>query len=422
MAKQITQQNADPPIGLFLERYRKSTSYIYRCGILEFLDFINDKRMRGFNCTTDEFQQYEQFARNYLSGKRDKARDFFLFVKSMDEKKTAPKTAHTRYVAVREWFKFHDIVIPDKIRDDAKRLKPKGGKRTDFEFFDRKMIGEILAHGDVRFRAFVLVLSSSGIRLGEALNLKWSNLTVPDRLKYPEKPASLFIEDSKTGFSRKTFISREAEDALDEWRKVIPQYREKAEKKALNLGKISNHHTDSIFPVSLTVIYEIWDNTLSDAGLMKKDDRTGRTRLNIHRLRNFFSVQVASAVGSQVSELLLGHTDRYGGAYTGRSEEQLEMEYRKAEPALTIAGVILPNKEIDELRKQIEALSEKADLWDARQRQMAVAGASFDPFGPPNVDIQKLFSLKTPQERRALLMETFPELAGMVQGAAPAKK
>jgi len=359
MAKQTSQQNADPPIGLFLERYRKSTGYIYRCGILEYLDFINGKRMRGFNCTTDEFQQYEKFAADYLKGKRDKARDFFLFVKSMDEKKTAPKTAHTRYVAVREWFKYHDIVIPDKIRDDAKRLKPKGGKRTDFEFFDRKMIQEILAHGDVRFRAFVLVLASSGIRLGEALNLKWHNLTVPDRLKYPEKPASLFIEESKTGFSRKVYISREAENALDEWRKVIPQYLKKAEKKARNLGKVSNHHNDAMFPVSLTVTYEVWDAALSDAGLLKKDDRTGRTRLNIHRLRNFFSVQVASAVGTQVSELLLGHTDRYGGAYTGRSEDQIEQEYRKAEPNLTISGIILPNKEIDELRKQNDELQER---------------------------------------------------------------
>ncbi|MFA5269806.1 MAG: tyrosine-type recombinase/integrase [Methanoregula sp.] len=365
MATRATQQTSDPPIAKFLERYRKSTGYIYRCGILEFFDFVNGKRMRGFNCTTDEFQEYEQFATAYLKGKKDRARDFFLFVKDMDEKKVAPKTAHTRYIAVREWFKHHDIVIPEKIRDDAKRMKPKGGKRTDFEFFDKKMIGEILAHGDVRFRAFVLVLASSGIRLGEALNLKWSNLTIPDRLKYPEKPASIFIEESKTGYSRKVFISRETENALDEWRKVIPQYRENAEKKARNLGKISMHNPDAVFPISETVVYEIWSGALNDAGLMKKDDRTGRTRLNIHRLRNFFSVQVASAAGTQVSELLLGHTDRYGGAYTGRSEEQLEQEYRKAETALTISGVVLPSKELDELRRENEKLREdnaKRDL------------------------------------------------------------
>jgi len=364
MAKQATQPNADPPISKFLERYRKSTSYIYRCGILEFFDFLNGKRMRGFNCTTDEFQNYEQFASDYLKGKRDKGRDFFLFVKNMDEKKVAPKTANTRYYAVREWLKFHDIIIPDKIKDDAKRFKPKGGRRTDFEYFDQKTIGEILAHGDARFRAFVLVLASSGIRLGEALNLKWSDLTIPDRQKYPEKPASLFIAETKTGNSRKVFISREAEMALAEWKKVIPQYRLNAEKRARNLGKESKHNPDAIFPISLTVVYELWDGALRDAGLLNKDERTRRTRLNVHRLRNFFSVQVSSKAGDQVSEYLLGHEDQYGHAYDGRAPVYWEEAYRKAEPALTISGVVLPSREIEELRKLNEDLQKRMDTYE----------------------------------------------------------
>lgn len=362
-----TQQTADPPIAAFLERYRKATGYIYRCGVLEFLDFINGKRMRGFNCTTDEFQQYEEYARGYLTSKRDKARDFFLFVKSMDEKKTPPKTAHTRYVAVREWMKFHDIVIPDKIRDDAKRLKPKGGRRTNFEYFDRKTIGEILAHGDARFRAFVLVLASSGMRLGESLNLKWRDLSVPDRVKYPDRPASLFIAESKTGNSRKVYISREAEAALDEWWKVLPKYRAVAEKKARNLGKEASHDKDAMFPISETVVYELWGGALTDAGLMKKDERTGRTRLNIHRLRNFFSVQVAS-VNKDVAEMLMGHSDQYGGAYTGRPEAEIEDVYRKAEPLLTIATISAPSQELEELRRELAEMRERVKAAESIDR------------------------------------------------------
>ncbi|OPX64741.1 MAG: site-specific tyrosine recombinase XerC [Methanoregula sp. PtaU1.Bin006] len=387
---------------MFLERYRKATGYIYRCGVLEFLDFINGKRMRGFNCTTDEFQQYEQFARDYLTGKRDKARDFFLFVKKMDEKKVAPKTAHTRYIAVREWMKFHDIVIPDKIRDDAKRLKPKGGRRTNFEYFDRKTIGEILAHGDARFRAFVLVLASSGIRLGEALNLKWRDLNIPDRLKYPERPASLFIAESKTGNSRKVYISREAEAALDEWRKVIPKYRAVAEKKARNLGKEASHDKDAMFPISETVVYELWDGVLRDAGLMNKDERTNRTRLNIHRLRNFFSVQVAS-VNKDVAEMLMGHSDQYGGAYTGRPDAEIEEVYRQAEPLLSISGATGRSAEIEELRR------ENADL---RQKM--------EDIGPVQDDIRTL--REENQKLKTMMDGLFVQLAHMADIADPTGK
>lgn len=356
--------------------------------------------MRGFNCTTDEFQKYEQFAREYLAGKRDKARDFFLFVKSMDEKKVAPKTAHTRYIAVREWVKFHDIVIPEKVRDDAKRLKPKGGRRTNFEYFDRKTIGEILAHGDARFRAFVLVLASSGIRLGESLNLKWRDLAIPDRVKYPDRPASLFIAESKTGNSRKVYISREAEAALDEWRKVIPKYREVAEKKARNLGKESKHDADAIFPISQTVVYELWDGALRDAGLMQKDERTNRTRLNIHRLRNFFSVQVAS-VNKDVAEMLMGHSDQYGGAYTGRPEREMEAIYRTCEPLLTISGVILPSKEIEELRNQNEALYERLQQLEQKQKV-----------------IDRITGALTPEDHQAIAKLISED---MKKGAAPSK-
>lgn len=346
----------EQPISDFLERYRKGTGYTYRSGILHFLDFIAGERMRAGNSSGDSFKRYEQFAAEYLKGDRDKPRDFFRFVKNMDEQKVPPKTADSRYVSVVEWLKFHDVVIPEKIMKDARRMKPKGGRRTNFDYFDKDAIRQILTHGDVRFRALVLVLASSGIRIGEALALRWDNLNVPDRAKYPDKPASLYVEVSKTGNSRLVFISREAEQALEEWRKVLPAYRERAMIKSSNFKKKWQHSSDAIFPISDTHVYEIWDKALQDAGRMNKDQRTGRTRLNIHRLRNFFSVQVASAVGQQVSEYLLGHVDGYGNAYNGRNESDWEKEYRKAEPSLTISEIALPSRELDLLRQENDEL------------------------------------------------------------------
>lgn len=379
MAKR-TKPIQPAPIQVFLERYGRGTLYTYRAGLLRFFDFIAGEQMRGrttkagrpwLQSTASDMLKYEKFAADYLAGDRDKGRDFFLFVRNMNDRKVPPKTAHTHYIAVRSWLEYNDVVIPVKVRADAKMAKPKGGRRTDFEFFDKENIQAILAHGDARFRAFVLVLASSGIRLGEALRLRWSDFTIPDRTKYPDKPASLFITITKTGNTRRVFISREAERAIDEWKKVLPSYAENAGWRVKNLKKAAKYPPDAIFPIGLSTVYETWDKVLTDAGLMSKDDRTRRTRLNIHRLRNFFSVQVSSSAGGEIAEFLLGHVDQYDHAYDGRAPQYWEEAYRKAEPALTVSDIVLPSREINELTRQNAELQARLAAMERQQEAQA---------------------------------------------------
>ncbi len=353
-----------PPIATFINKYRRSTGYVYRSGLLEFFDFIAGKRMRGYKSTDADLPTYENFASQYLAEKnRNYSYDVIAYTKKQDEDGIVPKTAHIRIVAVKEFLSSNDIELDNRSLKDIRRLKPKGGKRTDFEYIDRKILGEILHHVDARGKAFVLVLATSGIRLGEALNLNWTDIKVPDRTKYPDKPTSVYVRTSKTGQSRTTFITRECEAALDEWRKVYSDYRDFATKRSENLktpSREKKRRDDNVFPFTRTSVYAMWDSALKKAGHFKKDNGTQRLQMNLHRLRNFFSVQVASAVGTQVSEVLLGHSDQYGGAYTGRSPEQLESEYLKAEYNLTIgatsSAIETTSREVAQLKRQLEEM------------------------------------------------------------------
>jgi integrase len=367
MTPSTQTKELQPPIAKFVNRYHRSTGYIYRSGILDFFDFIAGKRLRGFNATDEDLKTYEKLALDYLMEKdRDYSGDLLSYVHRMGEVEVLPKTAHTRIVAVKEFLSFNDIVIDPRTIKDVKRLKPKGGRRTDFEYIDQKTLRELLHHGDARFKAFVLVLASSGIRLGEALNLNWSDIKTPDRTKYPDKPASIFIRTSKTGHSRTTYISRECEMALQEWQKVYSDYLEFATKRSENLKNVDvvkKSGDKKVFPFTRTSVYAMWDSALTKAGYFSRDDQTRRVKMNLHRLRNFFSVQVASASGTQVSELLLGHTDKYGNAYTGRSQEDLEREYLKAEYALTTGAVSsaieFTQRQVTDLQKQLEETREE---------------------------------------------------------------
>jgi integrase len=363
MAKKVPPRTQLPevppsPLADFIHKYRHSTGYVYRSGLLDFFDFINTKPIRAIvekrdkdgnkflhrmNATTEDMVRYESLAATYLSDKRRKhTEDLVRYAGHQHEIRTVPKTSHVRIVAVKEFFLRNGIELT-KIEDrDVRRLQPKGGRRTDFEYIDRKTLSEILHHLDVRGKAFVLVLASSGMRIGEVLALNWADLRYPDRREYPHKPTSVFIRDSKTGFSRTTFITRECEQALKEWKKVYYVYRTFATKRSLNLqnaAKVKRNDDTKVFPFSTDSAYKMWNKALLGSGHFSQDAQTRRVRMNIHRLRNFFSVQVASVVGQQVSELLLGHTDNYGGAYTGRSPEELENAYLKAEQNLTIGAM-----------------------------------------------------------------------------------
>lgn len=388
MAKRasLTQPPAAPPTPLsdFISKYRRSTGYVYRSGLLDFLDYVAGQRMRGREATPEDMQKYEAFAAAYLSNKkRDHVLDVVGYARNQSERGVVPKTAHVRLMAVKEFLLRYRIELDKVSVKDVRRLQPKGGRRTDFEYIDKKILSEILHHLDARGKAFVLVLASSGIRIGEALALSWFDLKCPDRKEYPDKPASIFVRDSKTGFSRTTFITRETEAALKEWHKIYDDYRDFATKRSMNLKsvrKIKRNGDNKVFPFTLTSAYAIWDTALKEAGYYNVDEQTKRVKMNIHRLRNFFSVQVASATNTQVSEVLLGHTDKYGGAYTGRPIGQLEEEYKKAEPALTIGTTAqLLEKhtiELQSIKRENEDLRTK--LIELEQKQAAQAATAND--------------------------------------------
>jgi len=364
-----TEHNKEPqpPIAEFINRYRRSTGYVYRSGLLDFFDFVAGKRMRGYKSTGADLPGYEAFALNYLADeKRSYSGDVVAYTRKQEEDGIVPKTAHIRIVAVKEFLLSNNIELDARSLKDIKRLKPKGGKRTDFQYVDKKILAELLHHVDARGKAFILLLASSGLRLGEALNLTWADIKVPDRTKYLDKPASVYVRTSKTGQSRTTFITRECEAALDEWKKVYSDYREFATKRSENLktpSREKKRRDDNVFPFTRTSVYAMWDAALKKAGHFNRDAGTQRLQMNLHRLRNFFSVQVAGAVGTQVSEVLLGHSDQYGGAYTGRSPEQLESEYLKAEYMLTIgatsSAIESTSREVAELKRQLGEVEEK---------------------------------------------------------------
>jgi|GEM_PF-2199269 len=360
------------PIQTFLNSCRtKGSSYAYRSGVLRFLDFIYGPQMSGEKATKEEFARYEKLAVQYFSENRAKAADDLVgFIRHMNQTKVLPKTANIKACGVRQWLIDNDISFTEKQRQQMRKAKPRGGRRTNIKYADTQTIREIIAHGDIRLRALVLMLASSGMRIGEAIELTWSQVRIPDRTKESErdKLTSVFISDSKTGLSRTAWITREAEEALLEWKKAIPAYLNTAAKKGKNIGIDKDAEDKHIFPYRTTSVYMMWDAACKASGHYVKDEKTRRNQLNVHRLRGFFKSQTMPIIGGEYSELLLGHSDQYGNAYNGLPEGKLAEMYRKCEIVLTItAGHGISQKLADQTSK----LAEQEETIEALKAQMA---------------------------------------------------
>jgi hypothetical protein len=115
-----------------------------------------------------------------------------------------------------------------------------------------------------------------------------------------------------------------------------------------------------------------WDKACKDAGHYSKDERTHRNQLNIHRLRGFFKTQVMPIVGSEISELMIGHSDPYGNAYNGLPDSKLETEYQRCESALTIAAPYGVARQMKKQEEETEMLKYQVQELKAVIKKMMI--------------------------------------------------
>jgi integrase len=355
------------PIRDFASLYRtKNTSATYAGAVRRFMDFVYDFHIKGYSSTDKELAEYEVMAVRYLRDtNRSCALDLLHFVQWESENGVVPCTARARIVGIQQWFLENDIILTEKDKMRLHRIAPRGGRRTNLKYLDCSILREIIAVSELRIRAFVLIAACTGMRIGEVLALRWSQVAVPDRTKpgNTDKLTEIFIPDSKNQSSRRVWITREAEDTLLAWKDQTPDYLQKVMVNARNLGITCDTLSGRVFPFTCCSVYVSWNAALARLGRYSVDDSTHRVQLNVHRLRGFFKMQVLPVVGSEMSELMMGHCDAYGHAYNGLPDNQMEKLFQKCESALTVApayGVTrdnaIQNAEMQRMKAELDEL------------------------------------------------------------------
>jgi len=344
----------------FLAMYSKpNTVKSYRTALLDFFAFVY--KLDREKATPDDI---EKAAANYFQSGRFYDKDIDSYLSFLSGK--PPKTVKLKLNAVKVLLIENKVELPQRFWRRVKRRIPGSRAQTIDKVPNNEELRRILTHLPIHSKAACLVGSSSGMRIGEILQLKISDLELD------KKPCLVNVraEYTKTSNARVTFISSEAQQVIEEWLKVRDEWLQAAVRKSHIYAKKADD--SRLFPFEECVVRRTWENALRKSGLLARDASTKRMTIHFHVLRKFFRTRLGAVIPVDIVEALMGHEGYLTAVYRQYDTAQLAEFYEKGEHALDVfstngAAVTKLRVEIEEQNKNLQAmvnnlLSENVDL------------------------------------------------------------
>ncbi|MEM1547385.1 MAG: site-specific integrase [Candidatus Methanomethylicia archaeon] len=253
----------------------------------------------------------------------------------------APKTVSVWSSALRKFFDSNNIEV-------KRRVRIKTFVINESALPSRDDLRRILNKCSLRTKTAILILASSGLRVGELLNLKIGDIDLESN------PAMIMVKALKTKErkSRVTFMSDEAREILREY----IEERRRREMISDDSPVIACSDGSSMTLQNLNFLLRNAFKTFS-----RKNGKY--YSLHPHVLRKWFKTQlIASGVPGPIADRLCGHSRYLAEEYELYTVDQLRKWYLKAMPNLTLMSKPLDNENI---RKQIalEAIRRFAEAF-----------------------------------------------------------
>jgi integrase len=315
----------------YLETYSsENTTKIARWAIKSFLNIVYD-----------DDGELEELATRYIQEKRDVGGDIQTFFAEI--KHRPPTSIRTLVSNVRVFLMENDIELPKKFwKHLARRVK--GKAQTEDRIPTTEELKQILIQMPPHGTAFYLTLVSSGMRGGELLSVKLSDI------KLHEDPVRIKIrgEYAKNKIRRTVFVTAEAKQYIEEWLKIRQEHLVTA---CARSRYPKDTEDDRLFPFHSTNILNVWHRALQKTGLDMRGPQTARFVLHPHCLRKFYHTHLATAISVDVVEALMGHEGYLTQAYRRHTIEDLARLYKEGEGAL---NVFSDTQRINEIKTKLE--------------------------------------------------------------------
>lgn len=262
---------------------------------------------------------------------------------------------HIYLAGVYSFLDSHEILIPKK---SIERYYPEQVTNS-FRAYTRAEIAKLLTLADLRERCIILLMVSSGIRIGAFRWLKYKDLRVIGDM------ALLTVYAFSKQDRYVTFVTPECMKTLSEYRQLREAEGEKiTDETPLIRDKVRwmSERTNKAHPIS-DVTIRIHLKKLLRKSLLYSDSIQPA-----HAFRKFFNTACKNAgMDKDFKELFMGHSIKLDDTYYDVDDEQsqakLHSEYMKAVDSLTI-------DDKHRLQKQVKELTVEKTEWQKTTSQL----------------------------------------------------
>ena len=293
-------------------------------------------------------------------------RDFVIFLDKLQYKS---QTIKSRLAAIKGYLRYLGLKI---YSEDCKHIIkiPKNIKEQEIPL-TKEIILRVLRNVPPKLQTVILVLSSSGMRIGELVQLKLSDI---DMSSTPTK-IQLRAQITKTKQARETFITSEATNSLKDFLSKTFEWNENSNNSNLDdviiFGRTSvgNYNTKGTIskPEHLTASEYLMRQLrlhLSKIPHLDKTNPNGSKIIHFHALRKFFRTIVGNEIGRDFAEALIGHQFYMNTYYQLEDEKKREM-YLEVESLLTISDFKAVETNLKQMNNKYHNLENKLnDLLD----------------------------------------------------------
>lgn len=340
----------------------------YRIYVKHFREFLKEK----YQCADSEF--VNTIKENLL----DIYKVLNEFVVYLDKSGKKPSSIKGIMAATKSYLRYLGLKI---YAEDCKlTVRVPKIRRYREEPLTKEILVRLLRTLPLKLQVAVLFATSSGVRTGELVQLKMSDID------FRVKPTLVRIraEITKTKESRETYLTQEASNALKDYATRYFSWIENGIDDTIK-NKVIFGRTNSIGPGE-TDLYNhrrkeapksdpvfIAENVLTSSlnwyvkkiPELNKLNENGRRAIHFYAFRKYFRTIVGNIVGRDYAEALMGHHFYLDTYYNLPTEKRREL-YLKAEPHLTISDYTKIESELGFIK---EKLTEQEE-WRARISQL----------------------------------------------------
>jgi len=306
---QTRKIHIEKPVTEFLDSYKnKKTRDNYRIAITHFLHLVCKSSRSG------KYAEPDVLALRYFdalkSGERNHYRDLKEYAHILTGK-YASTTTHLYLSNTILWLEESNLPLKKRERTRILAQIPSPKPRTAEIELKRKTLCAVYNELPERMGTLLLVMLGSGMRLGETLKLKITDINWNTERTEITIPAE--ITKTKTG--RTTYLTNEASIAL------------------INYLRSRDDDDERLFPFTPEAAQYYLRKASKDLALKNNGEKA---TIHWHMTRKWFISRFTLAASKDVAEHIAGHEGYLSASYRRYTRKQVLKQYIKAEKKLSI--------------------------------------------------------------------------------------